>query len=120
MSYGAAIDVLVDGPGRNLVSVTIPEGRSRREIQRLIAPDGLSGSYLAATLHSPSLDPGRYGGSRARDLEGFLFPSTEDVLAKGRTQADGRRDVGHRLHPGEDRHEIGQEGRRDGRICSHA
>jgi len=76
MSYGAAIDALVEGPRRNVVSVTIPEGRSRREIQRLIAPDGLSGSYLAATVRSPSLDPGRYGGSRARDLEGFLFPST--------------------------------------------
>jgi peptidoglycan lytic transglycosylase G len=76
MSYGAAIDALAKGPASNLVNVTIPEGRSRREIAASIAPLGLRGSYLKATTRSPLLDPRRMGGRRARDLEGFLFPST--------------------------------------------
>src|SRR5204862_1966360 len=76
MSYGAAIDALANGPGSNLVNVTIPEGRSRREVARLVAPLGLRGSYLAASTRSPLLDPRRYGAPHARDLEGFLFPST--------------------------------------------
>jgi UPF0755 protein len=76
MSYGAAIDALTKGPGSNLLNVTIPEGRSRREIARLVAPLGLRGSYLEASARSPLLDPRRYGAPRASDLEGFLFPST--------------------------------------------
>jgi uncharacterized YceG family protein len=76
MSYGAAIAALTRGPGSNLVSLTIPEGRSRREIASLVTPLGLHGDYLRATVRSPLLDPRRYGGSHARNLEGFLFPST--------------------------------------------
>jgi UPF0755 protein len=79
MSYGAAIDALAKGPGSNLLNITIPEGRSRREVARLVGPLGLRGSYLAATTRSPLLDPRRYGAPHARDLEGFLFPSTYQV-----------------------------------------
>jgi UPF0755 protein len=79
MSYGAAIAALSKGPGSNLVNVTIPEGRSRREIARSIAGLGLRGSYLKATVRSPLLDPRRMGANGAHDLEGFLFPSTYQV-----------------------------------------
>ena len=49
MSYAAAIDALTEGPGSNLVDVTIPEGRSRREIARIVSGIGLRGDYLDAT-----------------------------------------------------------------------
>jgi UPF0755 protein len=76
MSYGDAIAALTKGPSPNLVTVTIPEGRSRREIARLVAPLGLRGSYLKASARSPLFDPRRYGAHGTSSLEGFLFPST--------------------------------------------
>jgi UPF0755 protein len=79
MSYGAAIDALTRGPGSALLRVTIPEGRSRSEVARLVEPLGLRGSYLRATERSPLLDPRRYGAPHPRDLEGFLFPSTYEL-----------------------------------------
>jgi UPF0755 protein len=79
MSFGAAIDALTKGPGSNLVQATIPEGRSRRETAGLIEGFGLRGDYMKATVRSPLLDPGDYGGAKARDLEGFLFPSTYEL-----------------------------------------
>ena len=75
MSYGAAIDALRAGPRPEIVTFTIPEGRSRREIAQIVG-HSLSGSYLAASRRSRMLDPRRYGARRARDLEGFLFPAT--------------------------------------------
>jgi UPF0755 protein len=83
MSYGAAIDALAAGPGSNLANVTIPEGRSRRETAAILAPLHLRGDYLKATVRSPLLDPRRYGGPHARDLEGFLFPSTYQIRRGG-------------------------------------
>ena len=83
MSYGAAIDALVKGPGSTLVSVTIPEGLSRREVAARLAPLGLRGSYIRATERSPLLDPRRYGAKTPRDLEGFLFPSTYQIRRGG-------------------------------------
>ena len=60
--------------------MTIPEGKSRPEIQRLIAPDGLSGSYLKASARSSKLKPSTYGAPRStRTLEGFLFPDTYEL-----------------------------------------
>jgi UPF0755 protein len=79
MSFGAALDALTKGPGSNLVQATIPEGRSRRETAGLIRPLGMRGDYMKATVRSPLLDPRSYGGSGARDLEGFLFPSTYEL-----------------------------------------
>jgi peptidoglycan lytic transglycosylase G len=76
MSYAAALDALTKGPGSSLVNVTIPEGRSRREVARLVGPLGLRGSYMRASARSPLLDPRRYGATRGSTLEGFLFPST--------------------------------------------
>ena len=79
MSYGAALDALATGPGRNLVSLTIPEGRSRREIAASIEDAGLEGDYLKATIRSPRLRLARYDAGPAKNLEGFLFPATYDL-----------------------------------------
>jgi UPF0755 protein len=76
MSYGAAIDALAKGPPANVVTVLVPEGRSRREIAASLRGEALQGDYLAASRRSPVLDPARYGARRATDLEGFLFPAT--------------------------------------------
>jgi len=82
MSNGAALDALADGPPPNIVTITVPEGRSRREIAGSIG-NQLEGDYLAATRSSPALDPGEYGAKAARSLEGFLFPATYE-LRRGR------------------------------------
>jgi uncharacterized YceG family protein len=74
MSYGAVIDALAKGPPANTVTITVPEGRSRREIAAALAKSGgLTGNYLTATKRPP---PKGYGAARATDLEGFLFPAT--------------------------------------------
>jgi len=75
MSYGDAMNALMKPPGAtNLVSLFLPEGKSRREIAPSIK--SLKGDYLAATKRSRLLNPARYGAKGARDLEGFLFPAT--------------------------------------------
>ena len=82
MGYGSAIDALVAGPPVRrtpVIDVTIPEGRSRREIAAVVRRAGLRGSYASATVRSRELRPRRYGAGRARDLEGFLFPATYEV-----------------------------------------
>jgi UPF0755 protein len=74
MSYAAALDALTAAPAvAKTVKLTIPEGRSRREIVPLVKQLGLKGSYLAATDRSPR----SVGGPRsAHTLEGYLFPAT--------------------------------------------
>jgi uncharacterized YceG family protein len=75
MSYSDAMDALSKTPAAtNVVSLFLPEGKSRREIAPSIK--SLTGDYLAATKRSPLLNPARYGAKGARDLEGFLFPAT--------------------------------------------
>jgi UPF0755 protein len=75
MSYGAAMDALTTTPAAaDVVSLFLPEGKSRREIAPSIK--SLKGDYLAATKRSRLLNPARYGAKGARDLEGFLFPAT--------------------------------------------
>ncbi|MEA2193448.1 MAG: hypothetical protein QOI73_3569, partial [Solirubrobacteraceae bacterium] len=84
MSYGAAIDALskesVVARGATL-DVTIPEGRSRREIARLVDAKGLRGNYLQASARFRGrLNPFRYDAPKGtRSLEGFLFPSTYEL-----------------------------------------
>jgi UPF0755 protein len=80
MSFVAALDALERGVPPNIVVVTIPEGRSRREIAPLVKR--LKGNYVAQTRRSPQLNPRDYGAERARSLEGFLFPATYE-LKKG-------------------------------------
>jgi UPF0755 protein len=73
MSYGDVIDTLTKGPAPNTVDITIPEGRSRREIAASLKDAGVTGNYLTATAKRP---PSGYGAQNAKDLEGFLFPAT--------------------------------------------
>ncbi len=65
-----------------VVRVTIPEGFTRTQIAALAKTEGLSGSYLAASVRSPLLDPARYGAPAGTpNLEGFLFPATYEIYA---------------------------------------
>jgi len=87
MSYDAALDELTKAapPAPRTIKVTIPEGRSRREVGPVIREAGLRGSYTAATRRSSELDPRDYGAPRGASLEGFLFPATYDVRPNART-----------------------------------
>jgi uncharacterized YceG family protein len=84
MSYGAAIDALSakpsDAEAAPVIKVTIPEGRSRREIRDIAQKAKLSGSYLDASAKAPSgFSLRRYGAPRDSSLEGFLFPATYEL-----------------------------------------
>jgi UPF0755 protein len=86
MSYGDAIDAISTPPVKRTISITIPEGLSRRQIAPLAADAGVKGDYLAASERSGDLDPAAYGGKSARSLEGFLFPATYELPAHGTTE----------------------------------
>jgi UPF0755 protein len=65
-----------------IVRVLIPEGETRLQIAQLAKADGLIGSYRKASERSPLLNPATYGAPKdTRDLEGFLFPATYDMIA---------------------------------------
>jgi uncharacterized YceG family protein len=92
MSYGAAIDALSDGPPKDIVTITIPEGRSRAEVAPIVEGAGLEGSYERASAAAPvGFSLRKYKAGGAESLEGFLFPATyelkrgasaEDVVAR--------------------------------------
>jgi UPF0755 protein len=80
MSYSSAIDALTTPREKpTTTTVTIPEGYARSQAAPLVAEDGLEGSYAKETVHSKYLNPARYGGKGAKDLEGFLFPDTFEL-----------------------------------------
>jgi UPF0755 protein len=79
MSYGSAIDALSTAPVKKVATVTIPEGYSRAQVAPLAEEAGLAGSYADATIGSRYLDPAKYGGKDAKNLEGFLFPDTFEL-----------------------------------------
>jgi UPF0755 protein len=87
MSYAAALDALSKPPLKRVTSVTIPEGYSRSQAAQLVEEDGLAGDYTKETVRSKYLDPARYGGREAGDLEGFLFPDSFE-LKPGAPAAD--------------------------------
>jgi uncharacterized YceG family protein len=87
MSYGAAIDAVSTPPVRRVAVITVPEGYSRAQTAPLVAEAGLEGSYEKASVRSPFLNPARYGGRGAPNLEGFLFPDTFE-LKPGAPAAD--------------------------------
>jgi uncharacterized YceG family protein len=81
MTYGSAIAALsARAPVAKVatINVTIPEGKSRREIAPIAGRAGLQGSYLDASKRfAGALNPFRYGAPKGtRSLEGFLFPAT--------------------------------------------
>jgi len=61
------------------VTVTIPEGYTRAQTAGLAKQEGLRGSYEKASVRSRYLNPAKYGGKGAKDLEGFLFPDTFEL-----------------------------------------
>ena len=84
MSYGAAIDALsakpTDAESAPVINVTIPEGRTRREIAAIAEKAGLQGSYMDATAKAPAdFSLRRYGAPADSTLEGFLFPATYEL-----------------------------------------
>ncbi len=85
MSYADAFDALAKGPPKApTTDITITEGRTIREANRLLRKTSLKGSYAVATRHATSLRPQQYGAPRSvRTLEGFLFPSTYTVRKGG-------------------------------------
>ena len=88
MSHGAAMDALAEGPPRRRG----PGDRARGPVAPRGRPDRgqpLRGDYLSATRARPLLNPRRYGAPRARDLEGFLFPSTYEFKQGSRTDRAG-------------------------------
>jgi UPF0755 protein len=79
MSYAAALDALSKPPVKRTLTVTLPEGYSRPQAAQLVEADGVPGSYTKATVKSKYLNPAKYGGKGAKDLEGFLFPDTFEL-----------------------------------------
>jgi uncharacterized YceG family protein len=84
MTYGKAIAALSEREVSTqpaTIDVTIPEGRSRREIVTIARKAGLTGDYLEASKRfKGALNPFRYGAPRGtRSLEGFLFPATYEL-----------------------------------------
>jgi uncharacterized YceG family protein len=84
MSHTAAMDAISEGPPADVVRLVVPEGRSRREVDRIVG-NRLRGDYITATRRSGELDPRRYGAPRNATLEGFLFPATYEFKKNSRT-----------------------------------
>jgi UPF0755 protein len=61
------------------VTLTIPEGYTRAQTAEIAKQEGLRGSYEQASVRSKYLNPAKYGGTNAKDLEGFLFPDTFEL-----------------------------------------
>lgn len=78
MSYGAALKALMTPPpAAKVTNLTIVPGDTRAQLNSILRAQGIRGSYLAATRHSPLLNPTAYGAPRSTpSLEGFLFPDT--------------------------------------------
>jgi cell division protein YceG involved in septum cleavage len=66
------------------ITVTIPEGYSRTQTAEVAKQEGLRGSYEQASVRSKYLNPAKYGGKNAKDLEGFLFPDTFELVKHAR------------------------------------
>ncbi|MGI8632626.1 MAG: endolytic transglycosylase MltG [Solirubrobacterales bacterium] len=79
MSYGAAIDELTTPPERRVITVSIPEGLSRRELAPIVREAGVKGDYRKASQSSKGFAPDDYGAKDPKTLEGFLFPSTYEL-----------------------------------------
>jgi len=86
MSNGAAIEALMQGPKAKVVRTfkfTIPEGRSRRETIPLVEKGPFTGDYGKAASSARSLNRARELGAPrgVRNVEGFLFPATYQMIA---------------------------------------
>ncbi|HEY4897105.1 MAG TPA: endolytic transglycosylase MltG [Solirubrobacteraceae bacterium] len=67
-------------PVATVVTVLIPEGKTRAQIAQIAAERHLKGSYAVASRRSSVLDPTHYGAPHGTaNLEGFLFPATYEL-----------------------------------------
>jgi UPF0755 protein len=82
MSYGSVLSTLTTPPhAAKVTELTITEGRTRHQIDALLRSQHVRGSYFDATRHSRLINPRRYGApARTNSLEGFLFPSTYQLV----------------------------------------
>jgi uncharacterized YceG family protein len=92
MSNSAAISALNQGPKAKVVptfNLTIPEGRSRREIVPIVKKSSLKGDYLKATATAKVVKKARSLGlpKGNRNLEGFLFPATYTLVDEANVSA---------------------------------
>jgi UPF0755 protein len=89
MTYSKVLSVLTTPPpAAKVTELTISEGQTRAAVDKLLRSQHVRGSYLAATRRSKLLDPRRYGARRSPlSLEGFLFPSTYQLLDPVRISA---------------------------------
>ncbi|MFZ1992461.1 MAG: endolytic transglycosylase MltG [Solirubrobacteraceae bacterium] len=89
MSYASVLSVLSKAPrAAPTTQLTLSEGHTRAYVSALLRKQKIKGSYLAATRHSPLLDPRKYGAPRkVPSLEGFLFPDTFTLVAPVKVSA---------------------------------
>ncbi len=82
MTYSAALKILTTPPPpAKVTNITIIEGRTRAQIDALLRSQGVQGSYVVDSRHSPLINPAAYGAPRnTPDLEGFLFPDTYQLV----------------------------------------
>jgi cell division protein YceG involved in septum cleavage len=71
---------------RKTVSITIPEGLSRKQVAKIVEDAGLRGNYVKATGRTKGYNLRRWGAAGADSLEGFLFPATYEVYARSRVE----------------------------------
>ena len=86
MSYSDAIDAISTPPVSRVINITIPEGLSRSQVAPILRDAGVSGNYLEDSVAYGNFDPGEYGAENPENLEGFLFPATYELPAKGTTR----------------------------------
>jgi UPF0755 protein len=88
MTYSSVLKVLTTPPpAAKTTNITIVEGRTRAQIDRLLHTQGVPGSYVLDSRHSALLNPADYGAPRRTpDLEGFLFPNTYQLVEPIRIQ----------------------------------
>jgi UPF0755 protein len=82
MTYSAVLKILTNPPpAARVTNITLIEGRTRAQIQALLRSQGVSGSYVAESRHSPLINLRAYGAPKnTPDLEGFLFPDTYQLV----------------------------------------
>jgi uncharacterized YceG family protein len=80
-SYKDALATLTKGPPPpKTTDITITEGRTITEANRLLRKTSLKGSYAAAARRATTLKPQQFGAPRSiKSKEGFLFPATYKV-----------------------------------------
>lgn len=93
-SFSTVLARLDAGVAPDVVTVTVPEGGTRREVAPLVAQAGLGRGYLEATEKARGLDPTSYGADQGSSLEGFLYPDTYELRRGSSPAALVRRQLG--------------------------